>query len=211
MMIRLLSVGIDLASTAVFLLPVLFLPRPRQGGRRSFVLFLFALYLAAVLSVVGIPSVYHWVFSPSVNVLPFGDILNDPVGCVRNFLLNALLFLPLGFLLPALWGEFRRWKRTLLLGFGLSLAIELLQLFSFRATDLDDLIANTLGTALGFLLARLVFRGWNGAASPGGNSSRRELAGTIALVFLSAMLLQPLLSDALWNAVLESPLWARLR
>ena len=53
-------------------------------------------------------------------------------------------------------------NKTLAAGAGISLCIELLQLpFSVRATDIDDLIFNTLGTALGyglFAAARVILR-----------------------------------------------------
>lgn len=46
---------------------------------------------------------------------------------------------------------------TIRTGFCFSLLIETDQLFNRRATDIDDLIMNTLGTALGFLIYRLLF------------------------------------------------------
>lgn len=68
-----------------------------------------------------------------------------------NVLLNVALFVPAGFLLPLLWKGFRKWSRAIPAGLALSLVIELLQLaFARGVCDVDDLIANTLGTALGF-------------------------------------------------------------
>ena len=55
------------------------------------------------------------------------------------------MFIPLGFLLPMIWSEFRAVKKVALAGFLLSLTIELNQLFSLRGIATDDLIANTLG------------------------------------------------------------------
>ena len=72
--------------------------------------------------------------------------------------LNAVMFAPLGFLLPLFFERYRHWGRTLAAGFLTSLAVELIQLLTFRATDADDLIMNTLGTLVGFLLAKLIFR-----------------------------------------------------
>ena len=44
----------------------------------------------------------------------------------------------------------RWWGRVTLMGFLLSLSIEVTQLFlATRATDIDDVILNTLGTLLG--------------------------------------------------------------
>ena len=64
----------------------------------------------------------------------------------------------MGFLLPAYFERYRRWNRTIAAGFLTSLTVEAIQLFTFRATDVDDLIMNTLGTLVGFLMAKLIFR-----------------------------------------------------
>lgn len=60
-------------------------------------------------------------------------------------------------LLPALTGI---GKPVLLIGFLLSLGIEISQyIFGTGVTEVEDLILNTLGTALGYLLWNL-FRLW---------------------------------------------------
>lgn len=75
-----------------------------------------------------------------------------------SWLLNLVLFAPIGFLLPCGWRGFNRMSRSLAFGFGLSLAIELSQMLNFRITDVDDLVANTLGTLLGLLVYRALHR-----------------------------------------------------
>lgn len=70
-----------------------------------------------------------------------------------NVLLNIALFAPLGVLLPLLFRRLRRWYAALAAGFGVSLAIEVLQYVLQRGTlDVDDLFANTLGCLLGYCL-----------------------------------------------------------
>ena len=70
-----------------------------------------------------------------------------------NVLLNVAMFGPLGFLLPLLGKNFRKWYVTLPVGFGASLAIELLQLTIGRGIcDVDDLFCNTLGAAIGYFI-----------------------------------------------------------
>ena len=68
---------------------------------------------------------------------------------------NILLFLPYGFL----WGLMRKkglWN-ALAVGFLTSLGIEFLQLFSGRGVfQTDDMITNTLGALLGYILYRCV-------------------------------------------------------
>jgi glycopeptide antibiotics resistance protein len=69
---------------------------------------------------------------------------------------NVALFLPFGFLLPLL-APMDRWWRTVGAGFALSAAIELTQLAfpGLRRPDVNDVLMNTLGAALGFAAYRL--------------------------------------------------------
>ncbi len=72
----------------------------------------------------------------------------------RALLMNVFLFVPFGAAmtsaLPADRRIGRRIGRTVLAGFVLSLLIELVQLrFSLGYAEMDDLLCNTLGTALG--------------------------------------------------------------
>ena len=115
---------------------------------------LLTLYLSAMYIVVGVPGVQYIVWDPTLNLIPFQDFSPSNI---TGMALNAVMFAPLGFLLPAYFERYRRWGRTLGAGVLTSLTVELIQLFTFRATDVDDLILNTLGALVGFLLAKLVF------------------------------------------------------
>ena len=65
---------------------------------------------------------------------------------------NILLFMPFGFFFP--WKR-KHWSFTMLCGACFSLVIELTQyFFKLGWCELDDLVCNTLGTFLGFLLWR---------------------------------------------------------
>ena len=69
---------------------------------------------------------------------------------------NVALFVPLGFLLPLLLPRFERFWRTVAVGAAASTLIELSQV-SFpgvRRADVNDVLMNTLGTALGWLAYR---------------------------------------------------------
>lgn len=88
-------------------------------------------------------------------------------------LFNVTLFVPLGMFVRHLFGRGR--LVTLVIGLAVSLLVECTQLTgvwflfpcAYRQFNVDDLIANTVGTGLGVLLApllRLIDRG--GAASP---------------------------------------------
>ena len=64
---------------------------------------------------------------------------------------NIAMFVPLGFFPALLWRGWKWWK-TVLLGCGCSCAIEFIQFFIGRSTDIDDVILNTTGALLGFVL-----------------------------------------------------------
>ena len=149
---------IDLMSGAVFalLLAWAFMAFCKNGSLKRFLwISLFTIYLCEMFNVVGVPAAQYFVWEPTINLIPFGDEKN-----LRFFFqigMNAVMFMPFGFMLPILWRKCRTWKKTVLAGFLTSLAIEIVQLFSFRATDVDDLIMNTLGTFLGYIISRAIF------------------------------------------------------
>ena len=64
---------------------------------------------------------------------------------------NIGMFMPLGFFPALLWRGWRWWKAALL-GCLCSCTIEFTQFFIGRSTDIDDVILNTTGALLGFVL-----------------------------------------------------------
>ncbi len=68
---------------------------------------------------------------------------------------NVLLYVPLGLLLPLVWKS-AGWGRTAAVGLALSLVTELVQPVVGRSFDVDDVIANALGTLMVFRLFPLV-------------------------------------------------------
>lgn len=67
---------------------------------------------------------------------------------------NIIMFLPYGVLLSVGFRRLRWWAVDLI-GLGTTVVIELVQPFLERSFDLDDIIANTLGTAIGCAAAKL--------------------------------------------------------
>lgn len=133
-----------------------------SGGRRTkplsvLLLTVFAVYIAAVLSVTGAGTLYDCgiyglqVRTEQLNLLLFSQEI-DKVA----YLQNILLFVPLGLLLPLLWPDMRKLKEVFINSFGFSLLLELSQLCNNRCTDVDDLLLNTLGALMGYGLAKLL-------------------------------------------------------
>ena len=69
------------------------------------------------------------------------------------------MFIPTGIIMPILYKRLDCFWKVLLAGAGLSFVIELIQLlFPGSVTDIDDLILNTAGVAIGYGIYRLVYR-----------------------------------------------------
>ena len=67
---------------------------------------------------------------------------------------NLLIFMPLGFLAPYIWKKLK--AKAILIGFGLSCFVEFIQLFTDRNSDYNDIILNTIGTAIGYAIFLIV-------------------------------------------------------
>ena len=216
-MVRLLSICIDTVSTAFVLLPVmviLFYTLFRQYRlRKKILIFTYAAYLSVVFTAVGIPAINTLTFNAEFNWIPIIDIINSPLEYMKNTVLNILLFVPLGILLSAIWEEYASLKKVFLIGLGFSLMIEILQIFTFRLTDIDDLLTNTVGAILGYGLLNLYYKKF-----PKKSSKQVQTLGkkyepflVCGIVFLIMFTVQSLISGALWEYVLSSSLWERIR
>lgn len=100
------------------------------------------------------------------NLMPFREIRRFLVyrrqlgvsAVTLNLAGNVLAFIPFGVFLPLLIRSVRSFGKTLLLGFELSLLVEIVQLFSkVGSFDVDDILLNTLGVLGGYLLFRLLY------------------------------------------------------
>ena len=153
-----------------------------------------AFYLSAIYSLAGLPQILYCSFDANCNFQPFLYMFSD----WRSTGLNVLLFVPLGMMLPLLWADFRPLWKTLLAGFGISFFIETLQLFSLRATDINDLMTNTVGTILGWCLGRLVMKLFPSIRP---SWKTKEMAVVFGVTFAVMLLAQPFLAEIVWKLV----------
>lgn len=92
------------------------------------------------------------------NFIPFKEMFRYEFGSrlfIKNIVGNVLLFLPYGYFAA----DYLKSKKMLLpcfLTFIVSLTIELVQLNIGRTFDVDDVILNTIGGILGYLLYRII-------------------------------------------------------
>lgn len=100
-------------------------------------------------------KVYRYNLVPLLEIRRFW-VYRDLLGMsavLSNLLGNVLGFIPYGFMLPVIARKCRSGSFIVLSGFALSLLIETVQLITrVGCFDVDDLILNTLGAALGYAL-----------------------------------------------------------
>ena len=189
---------VDVLSAAVVAVPLVWLFqrfRGERGWTRYVLSGLFVLYLCEMFDVVGIPAIQYIRWEPNISLIPFSDETGW-LGVQR--VLNAVMFAPFGFLLPVLWCKCRKWKVTVLAGFLLSLTIEVLQMFCFRATDVDDLLMNTLGAGFGYFAAWLFFHNkWGRDSAPVGDIL--SLTVSILIPLLTIVLVRTPISDCIYR------------
>ena len=195
-MYRVFLAAVDVIPAAVVLVPVFGVLYGTKYGcdlKKSILYCLFCFYLCAVFALVGIPNVTYFRPEVNLNLIPFLGMIDD----LKNTILNVGLFVPFGVFLPVLWQRFRKLGNCIAFGFGFSLTIELLQMLTFRATDVNDLITNTVGTLVGFLAA-MPLTGKILAIGEG----RKDIIRLTALSFGVMFFLHPFLSPLIWDKIL---------
>lgn len=99
------------------------------------------------------------IFPLWLNFKPFVYWFDYPTmgEALLNLIGNTAMFIPLGIVWPSVYRQLNTHGKVIAAGFGVTLTIEILQLpFFNRATDIDDLILNTLGFVMGYGLYLLV-------------------------------------------------------
>lgn len=102
------------------------------------------------------------------NFIPFKIFYDSYVSHIKygnyvyftiSLLGNIILFIPIGFLLPMIYDI--KGKYVILIGCLFSSFIELFQLVLPRWTDIDDVLLNTFGVLIGYLLYKLYVKIYN--------------------------------------------------
>lgn len=98
-------------------------------------------------------------YTNELSLMPFAifkdyaeDLSKGPamfIVTIVNFVGNLAMFVPIG-LLSALLFRNATWKRPFMIGFGMSLFIEIAQYFIMRNSAVDDVILNTAGAMCGY-------------------------------------------------------------
>lgn len=99
------------------------------------------------------------IFPLWLNFKPFVYLFDYPTmkEALLNLIGNTTMFIPLGIVWPAVFKKLNTHGKVIAAGIGVSLTIEILQLpFFGRASDIDDLILNSLGFLMGYGIYLLV-------------------------------------------------------
>ena len=99
------------------------------------------------------------IFPLRINFVPFANLFDYPEkrSAWLNIIGNTTMFIPIGIIWPAVFKKLDSRKKVILSGIGFSAFVEILQLpFFDRVTDIDDLILNSLGFAVGYLIYLLI-------------------------------------------------------
>ena len=141
--------------------------KPKSGKARRALFILFIIYCAAMLLLLFARSSryvgggYIEQLKMSLNLVPLDTVRRFVyVHMLRyahlNLGGNVAAFIPFGFFLPCLFDRQRRFWRFLLTAAAVIVCIELLQLVTLRGScDIDDLILNLIGSALGYAVWKL--------------------------------------------------------
>lgn len=114
---------------------------------------LFIFYIFALIWIILFKMQFSFkglVTSRSINLIPFGEsmMVNGMID-VKEIIANVLIFIPFGIYISMLKSEWTFIKKVGS-GFIISFAVEILQfIFAIGASDITDIIGNTLGGIIG--------------------------------------------------------------
>lgn len=115
-----------------------------------YVYLVFVLYFALMPVITSLPTAFNHSYQP-MNLTPFVDVVNERGNYMEQIGLNIVMMIPFGFLLPLMKPGEMNLMKVMLYTFLLSLAIELLQPFFLRSSDITDIITNVVGGLVGYV------------------------------------------------------------
>ena len=103
----------------------------------------FILYLTLMPILVSLPFIFNHPYE-LMNLVPFVDVTNGRGEFIRQVVLNIVMTIPFGFLLPLVREKKINLLNVIFYTFLLSLGIEILQPFinGVRSSDITDIITN---------------------------------------------------------------------
>lgn len=130
--------------------------------QRNLTIILFAVYFCILILIIlfkmtfPFDKLYH---NRSINIIPFsGSVIANGRLYINEIINNIIVFVPVGIYTSMLKQDWSIVKKVSV-SFFISLAVEVLQfVFAIGATDITDIIGNTLGGAIGIGIFYLFVR-----------------------------------------------------
>ena len=118
----------------------------------------FVLFFTLMPIITSLPFIFNHPYD-SMNLVPFIDVLKGRGDFIRQVVLNMIMTIPFGFLMPLVKKGNVSLLKVIFYTFLLSLGIELLQplINGFRSSDITDLITNVIGGSIGYVMY-LIFK-----------------------------------------------------
>lgn len=110
------------------------------------------------------------VWKLNTNIIPFHNTYTYLMGSqhfnlniiLYNTIGNILIFVPLGIFFSFLFSRFRTFSKVMMIGFTITVSIELLQFFlQLGQFDIDDILLNTIGALLGYFVYISISKVWS--------------------------------------------------
>lgn len=144
--------------------PVFFILRKRIPPKRQLACFFFGVCVLVISGATFLETILFALLDgnlviadqKSLNLIPLRFLTQSwEMGLrkqITQSVANVLMFVPLGFIFPVVFRKMRsfRWTAGCMMFF--SFLIEFVQYFIGRSADIDDLLLNTLGGMLGYLI-----------------------------------------------------------
>lgn len=155
---------IGMAGMAIISLPVWLIFRKKISFIRYMLYFLFAYIILLILGATVLGSIAvkimdgHGIIADrhTLNIIPFNFAKETWIMGERKkitqVIANVLMFVPLGVITPVAFPKTRSLWKTVIYMVSFSFLIEFIQYFIGRSADIDDLMLNTLGGILGYLI-----------------------------------------------------------
>lgn len=145
-----------------------FMNKIHKGARKICLIF-FILYLGYLAYLLFLSPSFGRTASVvrEYNLIPFKTIKNyikyrahvNTKTLIINIIGNVVAFMPMGFFIPILFRNKRNLVEVLFFSSLISLVVEFIQYrFVVGSFDVDDIILNTLGGVIGYILFLIIYR-----------------------------------------------------
>lgn len=155
---------VDIAVLVLLYVFVFYKKWKREGKDKLLAKTLMYVYLGFVLFFTLMPIITSlpFIFShpyKAMNLTPFIDVSYGRGDFVRQIVLNVIMMIPFGFLLPLIKKGKTNFIEVVVCTFLLSFAIEIIQplMSDIRMSDITDIITNVTGGMIGYVLY-VIFR-----------------------------------------------------